>query len=303
MGKTVATITVGTESIEITSPTKLIYPDEKIDKETVVRYYRDVAPFMLPHVRERPMSVHCFPSGLAGRGYFQKNVQDHFPAYIPRLPIATTSGETVYPVVGDARALTFLAGQNCLVFHPCGVQRGHLDQPDILILDLDPSDDDFSKIRHGARLLRDLLPALGLVPFLKTTGSRGLHVVAPIHPELSCDEVSEFARKVALYLCTTDPMRFTVDVNKKKRGDRVFVDYLRNGQAQTVVAPYSLRAAPRAPVATPLTWDELDDPGLDARRYHLRNVLERLREVGDPWQDIQRHARSLPDAVDALAHL
>lgn len=303
MGKSVTTITVGAESLEITSPNKFIYPDDKIDKETVVLYYRDVAPFMLPHLRDRPMSLHCFPAGVASRGYFQKNVQDHFPAYIPRLPVTTLGGETVYPLVNDALTLTYLAGQNCLVFHPCGVRRQHIDKPDLLILDLDPSDDDFGKVRHGARLLRDLLPALGLVPFLKTTGSRGLHVVAPIHPELSCDDVSEFARKVALYLCSTDPMRFTVDINKKKRGDRVFVDYLRNGQAQTVVAPYSVRALPRAPVATPITWDELDDPGLDAKRYHLRNVLERLREVGDPWQDIHRHARSLADAVETLAQL
>ncbi|MCY1010553.1 hypothetical protein OV079_34315 [Nannocystis pusilla] len=147
----------------------------------------------------------------------------------------------------NAPALVFLASQNCLVFHTCHVHRDSLDRPDMVIIDLDPSDDDFAKVRHGARLLRDLFPALGLVPFVKTTGSRGLHVVAPIHRELDCDGVSEFARKVAQYLVATDPARFTMDINKKKRGDRVFVDYLRNGQAQTTVAPYSARALPAPP--------------------------------------------------------
>ncbi|MBZ5708055.1 non-homologous end-joining DNA ligase [Nannocystis pusilla] len=303
MGKAITTLEVDGQSIEVTSPNKLLYPDEQISKGELVDYYRDVAGFMVPHLTGRPLTLHCFPSGIAARGYFQKAAQEHFPAYVHRLAVASHSGETVYAVADNAAALVFLASQNCLVFHPCHVLRDRLDRPDLVIIDLDPSDDDFAKVRHGARLLRDLLPALGLVPFVKTTGSRGLHVVAPIYRELDCDGVSEFARKVAQYLVATDPMRFTMDINKKKRGDRVFVDYLRNGQAQTAVAPYSARALPRAPVAAPIGWDELDDPELDARRWHIRNVRERLRDLGDPWGDIHRHARSLADAAEALANL
>lgn len=303
VAKASATLQIGDRTIELTSPNKLLFPEEQISKADLVHYYRDVARFMVPHLQDRPLTLHCFPSGIAGRGYFQKAVQDHYPEWIERVTVATTGGETTYALGNDAAALTFLAGQNSVAFHTCSVRKDRLDRPDLVILDLDPSDDDFGKVRHGARLLRDLLPALGLVPFLKTTGSRGLHVVAPIVPELSCDDVSEFARKVAQYLVATDPARFTVDINKKKRGDRVFVDYLRNGQAQTIVAPYSARALPRAPVSVPIGWDELDDPELDARRWHLRNVRERLAEVGDVWRDIDRHARSLADASEVLARL
>lgn len=303
MAKGITTVEVDGESIEVTHPNKLLYPDEQIGKGDLVTYYRDVAPFMVPHLTGRPLTLHCFPSGIAARGYFQKAAQEHFPAYVHRLPLASHSGETVYAVVDNAPALVFLASQNCLVFHTCHVHRDSLDRPDMVIIDLDPSDDDFAKVRHGARLLRDLFPALGLVPFVKTTGSRGLHVVAPIHRELDCDGVSEFARKVAQYLVATDPARFTMDINKKKRGDRVFVDYLRNGQAQTTVAPYSARALPCAPVAVPIGWDELDDPELDARRWHVRNVRERLWDTGDLWRDIHSHARSLADASEALANL
>lgn len=303
MAKASTTLRVGEHDIEVTSPNKLLFPDEKITKADLVAHYRDVAPFMLPHLRGRPLTMHCFPSGIAARGYFQKAAQDHFPAFIGRLALPTHSGETVYPVCDNPESLVFLAAQNCLAFHTCSVRRGSLDRPDFLILDLDPSDDDFGKVRHGARLLRDLLPALGLVPFVKTTGSRGLHIVCPIRPELDCDGVAEFARKIAHYLVATDPARFTTQINKKARGDRVFVDYLRNGQAQTAVVPYSTRAIPRAPVAVPITWDELDDPELDPRRWHLRNIGERLRDVGDPWRDIDRHARSLVEASEALADL
>lgn len=303
MAKASTTLQVGAHDIEVTSPNKLLFPGERITKAELVAYYRDVAPFMVPHLAGRPLTLHCFPSGIEARGYFQKAVQDHFPAFVARVAVPTHSGATTYPVCDEPAALAFLAAQNCLAFHPCGVRRDDLERPDFVILDLDPSDDDFGKVRHGARLLRDLLPALGLVPFVKTTGSRGLHVIAPIHRELDCDGVAEFARKVAHYLVTCDPARFTTEMTKKKRGDRVFVDYLRNGQAQTAVAPYSTRALPRAPVAVPITWDELDDPGLDPRRWHLRDVLERLRDVGDPWREIHAHARSLADACEALADL
>lgn len=303
MAKASTTLQIGDITLELTSPNKLLFPDEKITKGDLVEHYLAVAPHMVPHLAGRPITLHCFPAGITGRGYFQKSVQDHFPPWIERVTVKTLGGETTYALVGDAATLAFLAAQNSLAFHPCNVRNDLLEKPDLLILDLDPSDDDFAKVRHGARLLRDLLPALGLVPFVKTTGSRGLHVVAPIHRELSCDDVSEFARKVALYLVSCDPARFTTDINKKKRGDRVFVDYLRNGTAQTAVAPYSLRALPRAPVATPITWDELDDPELDARRWHLRNIRERLADRGDPWRDIFKHARSLADASERLAQL
>jgi bifunctional non-homologous end joining protein LigD len=303
VAKASATLHVDDKTIEVTSPNKLLWPEDQLTKADLVHYYRDVAPYMVPHLVDRPLTLHCFPSGIAGKGYFQKAVQDHYPGWIERVTVETTSGETTYALGNDAAALAFLAGQNSLVFHVCCVRKDRLDRPDFLILDLDPSDTDFGKVRHGARLLRDLLPALGLVPFLKTTGSRGLHVVAPIFPELSCDDVSEFARKVAQYLVATDPARFTVDISKKKRGDRVFVDYLRNGQSQTVVAPYSARALPRAPVSVPIGWDELDDPELDARTFHVRNVRERLADVGCVWRDIDKHARSLAAASEVLARL
>jgi bifunctional non-homologous end joining protein LigD len=177
------------------------------------------------------------------------------------------------------------------------------DHPDRLVIDLDPSKDDFAEVKRGARAVRELIAATGLVPFVQTTGSRGLHVWVPLDRSASFDEVRRFAAELAERLVARAPDRFTTAQRKAGRGARLFLDVGRNAYGQTAVAPYSVRARPQAPVATPLEWSELDDPRLGPRRYTITNLFRRLGRKPDPWAGIDRHARSLKEAAERLAAL
>lgn len=297
VGKRTTTITVGAVQISLSSAEKVLFPEDDITKGDLVEYYRTVAGVMVPHLTGRPLTLHRFPSGIDGQKFYQKNASEHFPGWIHRATLRSQDGgDTEYVIADDEATIVYLANQNCIVFHPCSTRAPELHKPDLLILDLDPSDNDFEKVREGAQRLRGILSQVGLVPFLKTTGSRGLHVVAPIVPEEDEDGVRQFARLIADVLVREAPDVFTVEMSKVARGRRVFVDHLRNGKAQTAVAPYSVRALPGAPVAMPIRWAELEDPALDARRYRLRDVPAVLEERGDVWRDIHADARSLAAA-------
>ena len=301
VGKRTTTITVGAVQISLSSAEKVLFPEDDITKGDLVEYYRTVAGVMVPHLTGRPLTLHRFPSGIDGQKFYQKNASEHFPGWIHRATLRSQDGgDTEYVIADDEATIVYLANQNCIVFHPCSTRAPELHKPDLLILDLDPSDNDFEKVREGAQRLRGILSQVGLVPFLKTTGSRGLHVVAPIVPEEDEDGVRQFARLIADVLVREAPEVFTVEMSKVARGRRVFVDHLRNGKAQTAVAPYSVRALPGAPVAMPIRWAELDDPALDARRYRLRDAPAVLEERGDVWRDIRLSARPLGPARQKL---
>jgi len=302
VGKKTTTITVGEVQISLSSEDRVLFPEDDITKGDLIEYYRAVADVMVPHVARRPLTLHRFPGGIDGQKFYQKQAAEYFPRWIHRATLRSADGDDKeYVTADDAASIVYLANQNCVVFHPCSSRAPELHKPDLLILDLDPSDNDFEKVREGAQRLRGILSEVGLVPFLKTTGSRGLHVVAPIVPEEDEDGVRQFARLIADVLVREAPERFTVEMSKAARGRRVFVDHLRNGKAQTAAAPYSVRALPGAPVAMPIRWAELEDPALDARRYRLRDAPGVLAERGDVWRDIQLSARPLGPARARLA--
>jgi bifunctional non-homologous end joining protein LigD len=300
MGRTDEIIAIGDVIIGLSSQGKFMFPEDGITKGDMVSYYLEVASAMVPHLEGRPLTVERFNSGITEEGFVQKKAGEHYPEWIGRVTVPRKDGsEMTYPVVDDAAGLVYLSNQNCVVFHVVSVHRERLTLSDLLVIDLDPEDNDFQKARSAARMLGDMLSATGLVPFVKTTGSRGLHVVAPIIPE-EPDIVMEFGRRIAERMRQRMPETYTTEISKQRRGARVYLDCQRNGRMQMIVAPYSLRAIPGAPVSTPLTWAELDDPALHARRWTLRNVRERLATVGDPWSDMHREARSLAEAWEML---
>ena len=198
-------------------------------------------------------------------------------------------------------ALRWLANQNCVIVHSWLSRRDRLHTPDRIIFDLDPSTDDFAVVKATARTVADVLDDLGLVSYLQTTGSRGLHVVTPIKGDADYDTARQFAKSVAEVVADDDPAHRTVEMRKAKRGDRVYLDVMRNAYAQTAVAPYSLRARRDAPVATPLDWDELGRRGLRSDFFTIRDVPKRVAERGDPWSDIARRGRSLTRPTQRLA--
>jgi bifunctional non-homologous end joining protein LigD len=289
--------------LELSNPGKILFPAVGLTKGDLVDYYARVAPIMLPHVAGRPLSLERYPDGIEAEGFMQKNAGDYFPGWIRRARLAKQGGMVEHVVAEDGATLVYLANQACVTLH-VGLSRiDRIDHPDRMVLDLDPSDDDFAKVRRAAQEARALLEEVGLAPFLQTTGSRGLHVWVPLDRSADFDQIREFAAAVAALLVARRPGELTTAQRKAKRGDRVFVDVARNAYAQTAVAPYSVRARPQAPVATPLDWPELNDRTLGPQRYTIRNIFRRLAHRRDPWAEIDRHARPLHAAHARLEAL
>lgn len=287
-------LSVGSRSIELSKPDKVLFPDAGLTKRDLVEYYRDVAEHLLPHVRGHPIAMQRYPDGIEGDGFFQKEVSDHFPDWIERRTLEKIEGgTTTYVVPQDVATLAYLADQACITPHPLLARTDRPQHPDRMVFDLDPSVEDFGAVRRGARLLRDALHELDLVPYAMTSGSRGIHMYVPLDRSDDFDAVRAFAHDVGRLLADRHPDLLTVAQSKEERGDRVFVDYLRNAYGQHSAAPYAIRALPGAPVATPLELGELDRSDLGPRSYTTGNLFRRLSQKGDPWKGMGRRARAL----------
>lgn len=293
-------IEIDGQEIHLSNLRKVLFPDSEITKDDLIGYYRSIAEIMLPHVRNRPLTVQRFPDGIGVHGFYAKDRPDYFPAWIQSVELPKMEGGTVdYVLAQSAAALVYLANQAIITLHVWLSRRDIPQKPDRLIFDLDPpagTSDGFDLVKYGARTLRELLSELGLAPFVMTTGSRGLHVTVPLERRQDFDTARRFARAIAELLSRREPDRFTVAQRKAKRGNRLYLDVMRNAYGQHGVAPYAVRARPKAPVATPLDWDELDQLGQGPRSFTIRNVLDRIERRGDPWATIDREACPLGPA-------
>jgi bifunctional non-homologous end joining protein LigD len=289
----------GRYRVETENLDKVLFPRDGITKGELVEYYDEIADVMLPGLRDRPLSLRRYPDGIEEEGFFQKRVPGHFPKWVRTVRVPSEDGELEQVVCQNRGTLAYLANQACIELHPWLSRAARLDHPDQLVLDLDPTGEDFEPVRRAAIDAGELLDELGLAAFVRTTGGRGLHVVAPLDGRAAFDDVRELARGVAEALASRAPEERTTEVRKAKRAGRVFVDWLRNGYAQTAVASYSVRARPGAPVATPITWEELGERRMHAQSFHLRNVRERLSQP-DPWSGMRRRAASARRARERL---
>jgi bifunctional non-homologous end joining protein LigD len=301
------TVTVSGISIDLSHTTKVFFTDPEISKGDLVGYYRDVADRMLPYLRDRPLVMARYPDGITGQRIFQKNVPAYFPDWVTRTEVKKQDGSLLQVVCDKAATLVYLANQACVEMHVFLSRIGALEHPDQLVFDLDPPDaEHFGEVRRLALQLRELLEGeLGLTAFVKTTGGRGLHVHVPLAGRDDFDTARRFARQVSDVLAAREPDRLTTQQRREGRGDRVYADVMRNAYAQTVVTPFSVRARPGAPVATPLAWDELEDPGLTPLRFTLRTVGERLDRLGtsDPWAGLARRRYGLARPARRLEKL
>jgi bifunctional non-homologous end joining protein LigD len=261
--------------VKLSHPDKVLFPEDGLTKADLADYYGSVADVMLPHVRDRPLNLWRWNAGIGGKLVVQQDIPKGAPDWVERVETPRRKGGSIEHVLcQDADTLRWLANQNCITPHVWSARRDRLDRPDRVVFDFDPeAGSDFALVREGALLAGERLRELGLQPFAMVTGSKGIHVVAPIK---------------------RTPDTLTTEWRKEKRDGKILVDTARNTYGQTVVAPYAVRALPGAPVATPLEWDELSDPGLSARAWTLRTVGERLAERGDPWAGIAGHAAALP---------
>jgi bifunctional non-homologous end joining protein LigD len=292
----------GSITVEISSADKVLFPNDGITKGDLATYYDKIALVMLPHVRDRAVTMHRFPNGLKGEGFIQKAVPDYFPDWIKTVSVRKVQGMVTHVVIDKAATLAYLADQACITPHVWLSRVDRLDHPDRLIFDLDPSGRDFEPVLEAAWGLHDLLSQIGLGAHVMTTGSRGLHVVAPLDRSADFDASRALARQVAHVIAQRTPDRLTLEQRKNKRRGRVFIDTMRNAYGQLAVAPYAVRALPGAPVAAPLAWDELDKFA-DAQAYTISSIFRRLARKGDPWKDIARRAHSIAAAQRSFNEL
>jgi bifunctional non-homologous end joining protein LigD len=290
-----ASVSVGRRTVAISHPAKNLFTAPAISKLTLARHYARVSEAMLPHIRDRPLALESFPQGIAGKGFFVKAVPRHFPDWITTTEVPKRGGSLVQVLANDPATLVYLAGQNVITPHVWLSRATDLRRPDRLIIDLDPSPGvRFADVRAAARDAGERLRDAGLATFVMVTGSRGVHVVSPLRAEAEFTAVHRLARTLAEAMVSDAPNRLTLEWHRAERGRRIYIDVNRIAYAQHVVAPYGVRARPRAPVAMPVAWDELSDPRLRPDRWTVRTAAGRLDSDGDAWARIARHARRLP---------
>lgn len=277
---------------------RVVFPDAGLTKGDVLAYYRDIAAEMVPELQGRALTLERFTKGLKAGGFYQKHYQKHFPAWIGRVELGSKT-RVVYPVCDDAASLVYFANQGTLAFHVAGGRQ--VGTPDQIVFDLDPPDKGFDLARRAAHAVRELLTELGLPAFVKTSGSKGLHVVVPTDARDGWDDVALLCKHAATHLCERHPDLVTTEFYKKDRKGRLFLDVMRNAPGATVVAAWSIRGRPGAPVSTPILWTEVDDPGMAPDGIRLRDVRSRIEAHGNPWSDFRTPAGSVANALTKLA--
>jgi bifunctional non-homologous end joining protein LigD len=280
--------------VRLTHPDKVLYPEQGITKRALADYYLAVAEWMLPHLARRPMTLVRCPTGRQRKCFYQRHAGSGVPDELKEIPIPGFEGSGAYLYIEDAAGLVALVQMGVLEVHPWGVRVDRPDRPDRVIFDLDPGDGlSYDDVVAAALELRDRLAAAGMASFAKTTGGKGIHVVAPLERRYEWKEAKAFARAFAAGMAADAPERFLTKAALAERPGRFFIDYLRNDATATAVSPYSTRARPGAPVATPLDWSEVK-PGLDPKAFTIDSGPERLRKKGDAWRKIAEAAQRLP---------
>ena len=288
----------------ITHPEKVLFPDDGITKGDLAEYYHTIASLMLPHIEARPVTMERFPAGIGAKGFLQKDVSKGFPDWLKRVEAPKKGGSVHYPLVCDERSLMWIANQNCITPHVWASRSPKLYEPDVCVFDLDPSaEDDPDTLRAAALAVRDVLAEVGLPSWVKTSGSKGFHIVVPLDAESGFDEVAAFTLAVAKVLVERDPDNLTLEFTKVDRGGRIYVDVGRNGYSATFAAAYAVRARPGAPVSAPCTWQEIEQGTVEPRSFSVRTMPDRVAKVGDLWADLAQRGYSLEEPLARLKAL
>ena len=274
--------------VRLTNLRKLFWPERKITKGGLIQYYADVSAVLLPHIRDRAMVMRRYPNGAAGAQFFMKEAPSPRPPWIRTCAISHNDDKVVnFPVIDDLPSLLWVINLGCIDLNQWYARCDDYDRPDYVHFDLDPSEGtSFELVRECGLIVRDALESLGMKPFVKTTGSRGLHVYVPIVREPTQDTVLTFAKTLATELAARNPKLMTLDYRVARRPrNRVLVDYKQNAWGQTLASIYSVRPKPLATVSTPLTWKEVEK-GAQIEDFRLDNVRQRIAKVGDLWKPL-----------------
>jgi bifunctional non-homologous end joining protein LigD len=270
----------------ITHAEKVLFPADGITKGELAAYYDAVAPVMLPHLRRRPITMERFPNGIGEKGFIQKDVSKGFPEWLKRVEAPKKGGTVHYPLANDRRSLQWLANQNAVTLHVWPSRTPRLDRPDVCVLDLDPSRDEPEVLREAMLAMKGVLDELGHASWVKTSGSKGFHVVVPMPAHATFEDASTLADRVAGILVEQHPTTLTQEFTKADRGERIFIDTARNRAGATFAAAYTVRPKPGAPVSAPCTWDEVANDTVRPQSFTVRTMADRIAAVGDLWHDL-----------------
>jgi len=290
----------GPYGVEVQREGKVFFPDDGITKGDLLEYYETVSPWILPHLKGRPLTLQRFPDGIGEDGFYQKKVPDHFPDWIGRVRVhLKEGGAQAQAIAANTATLVYLGNQGMVTPHVWLSRSDNLASPDRMVFDLDPAGGNFDPVRKAAKAIRTLLEEIGLTAFFMTTGSSGGHVWVPLRRGPDFDAVRSLATSVAERVAADSPDDFSTEIRKEARGGRLYLDVGRNAYGQTAVSPYAVRARPGAPVATPLDWEELDDEEMTSRRFDISSIPNRLSGKGDPWKGMGQRGRSVTRARTA----
>jgi bifunctional non-homologous end joining protein LigD len=294
------------KTVKLTSPDRVLYPEDGITKGDLFEYYKQVGETIVPHLQDRPFTMKRYPHGITGETFFQKQAPKHLPSWIPTRQFRTWPREggsrlVDFALVNSPEAVLFMVQNNCIDMNAWYSRTDKPDRPDFVLFDLDPPDDGFELAIEVAHLIRELLEELALPGYVKTSGADGIHVVAPITRRSTFKQTYDFAEKASRLLEERHAGKVTTEWLKKKR-EGVLVDHRQNGHGKTIASVYSVRPKPGAPVSTPLQWEELK-PGVSPRDFGMQQALDRIAEHGDLFEPVLKDARPLAPAAKKLERL
>ncbi|RYZ96905.1 MAG: DNA ligase D, partial [Sphingobacteriaceae bacterium] len=272
--------------LKFTSLSKIYWPEDKVTKRDMFNYYYRVAEYILPYLKDRPMSLNRFPGGIHGPSFYQKNVKDKAPDWAKTFPYTTSNGEDKLYLLGtDEASLLWMASLGCIEMNPWFSRAQSPDNPDYCVIDLDPDKNTFDQVVEAAQEVRKVLDAIGVPSFPKTSGSTGIHIYIPLDSKYSYDQSQMFARIIVKLVHQQIPGYTSLERMVSKRKGKMYLDFLQNRPGATIAGPYSLRPKPGATVSMPLTWDEVK-PGLTMKDFTIFNATDRLKETGDLFKGV-----------------
>lgn len=289
------------DKLSFSNLNKIYFPDDGVTKGDVIEYYHNVADYILPYLKDRPQSLRRNPNGIDDQGFFQKDVEGKVPDWIKTSKINSESkGEKItYMICNDKETLLFMANWGCIEINPWSSRVGCINNPDFIVFDLDPIDVPFKDIIKVAKALKKILDQLGAPAYIKTSGSKGLHLYIPLKTDYTYQQTQTFAKLLGVQVRSMYPDLVSLDRMPKDRQNRVYVDFLQNARGKTMSSVYSMRPKPGAPVATPLHWDELDNIQ-SAAQFNITNIFQRLDKVGDLWKGLFKKTFDLKGAIEGL---
>jgi bifunctional non-homologous end joining protein LigD len=273
------------KNIEISNPDKILFPENGFTKEDVINYYLDIADYILPYVKGRPLMMQRFPDGIDHPGFYHKEAPEYFPDWIRKEKLERKEGGKITQVICDnPETLVYLSNQATITLHTWLSLVENPGHPDKIIIDLDPPTRNFESIRDSLPGLKEYLEKKDIKGFLMSTGSKGMHIVIPVKPKQTFELIKKKMEQLADEIVREFGDKFTTAQLKEKREDKIYLDIQRNSYAQTGVAPFSLRPLEGAPVATPVSWKNAKQKEFHSRLYHLKNIFRRLGQVQNPWE-------------------